>query len=63
MRKAFIEFAAKKPVMAKATLPAAREERKAQPHGIVLPYKPSAKRMASAGPAPIRGTRRVAVAR
>jgi len=43
MRKAFIEFAAKKPVMAKATLPQAQEERKAQPLGVVLPYKPAKK--------------------
>jgi RNA polymerase sigma factor FliA len=63
MRKAFIEFAAKKPVMAKATLPAAHEERKAQPHGIVLRYKPAAKRATAAGPTSVRATRRVAVAR
>jgi RNA polymerase sigma factor for flagellar operon FliA len=64
MRKAFIEFAAKKPVMAKATLPAAQEERKAQPTGVVLPYKPSAKRTVSAtAPVPVRATRRVAAAR
>ena len=62
MRKAFIEFAAKKPVMAKATLPQAQEERKPQTPAIVLPYKPSAKR-AVAGATPLRSTRRVAVAR
>src|SRR6476619_4916269 len=62
MRKAFIEFAAKKPVMAKATLPQAQEERKAQPLGVVLPYKPSAKRLIAASAA-VRGTRRVAAAR
>src|SRR6516162_3797719 len=43
MRKAFIEFAAKKPVMAKATLPQAQEERKAQMPAVMLPYKPSAR--------------------
>jgi RNA polymerase sigma factor for flagellar operon FliA len=62
MRKAFIEFAAKKPVMAKATLPQVQEERKAQPHGVVLPYKPSARRLVAAS-APLRGTRRIAAAR
>jgi RNA polymerase sigma factor for flagellar operon FliA len=62
MRKAFIEFAAKKPVMAKATLPQAQEERKAQPLGVVLPYKPSAKRLVPASAA-VRGTRRIAAAR
>ena len=62
MRKAFIEFAAKKPVMAKATLPQVQEERKAQPLGVVLPYKPSAKRLVHASAA-VRGTRRVAAAR
>jgi len=62
MRKAFIEFAAKKPVMAKATLPQAQEERKAQPLGVVLPYKPSAKRLVAASAA-VRGTRRIAAAR
>jgi len=62
MRKAFIEFAAKKPVMAKATLPQAQEERKPQTPAIVLPYKPSAKR-AVASATSLRSTRRVAVAR
>jgi len=62
MRKAFIEFAAKKPVMAKATLPQAQEERKAQPHGVVLPYKPSARHLVAAS-TPVRGTRRIAAAR
>ena len=62
MRKAFIEFAAKKPVMAKATLPQAQEERKAQPHGVVLPYKPSARRLVAASAA-VRGPRRIAAAR
>jgi RNA polymerase sigma factor for flagellar operon FliA len=63
MRKAFIEFAAKKPVMAKATLPAPQEERMAQPLGVVLPYKPSPKRALAIASAPPRATRRVAVAR
>jgi RNA polymerase sigma factor for flagellar operon FliA len=63
MRKAFIEFAAKKPVMAKATLPAPQEVRTAQPHGVVLPYKPSAKRAVAAGLAAVRSPRRVAAAR
>lgn len=62
MRKAFIEFAAKKPVMAKATLPQVQEERKAQTPAVVLPYKPSARR-AVAGVTSLRATRRVAVAR
>jgi RNA polymerase sigma factor FliA len=62
MRKAFIEFAAKKPVMAKATLPQAGEERRPQTPAVVLPYKPSARR-AVAGAAAMRATRRVAVAR
>ncbi len=39
MRKALIEFAARKPVMAKAALPAAREERLAPSHPVVIPYK------------------------
>ena len=60
--KAFIEFAAKKPVMAKATLPQAQEERKPQTPAVVLPYKPSARR-AVAGATPMRTARRVAVAR
>src|SRR4051812_6282755 len=64
MRKAFIEFAAKKPVMAKATLPQVQEEKMAQPHGVVLPYRPSAKRaLASVAAIPARAPRRVAVAR
>ena len=62
MRKAFIEFAAKKPVMAKATLPPAQEEHKPQPTAVVLPYKPVARR-AVAGVTPLRATRRVAAAR
>jgi RNA polymerase sigma factor for flagellar operon FliA len=62
MRKAFIEFAAKKPVMAKATLPQAQEERKPQTPAVVLPYKPSVRR-AVAGATPLRATRRVAAAR
>jgi RNA polymerase sigma factor for flagellar operon FliA len=62
MRKAFIEFAARKPVMAKATLPQAQEERKAQTPAVVLPYKPSARRVVT-GATPLRATRRVAIAR
>src|SRR5205085_2191047 len=65
MRKAFIEFAAKKPAMAKATLPQAQEARATGTHGVVLPYKQVAKRTAAA-PAkltPMRVARRVAVAR
>ena len=62
MRKAFIEFAAaKKPIMAKATLPQTQEERFAARHGVVLPYKPAAKRR-MATPAAMTSTRRVAVA-
>ena len=65
MRKAFIEFAVKKPLMAKAALPAAQEARKLQAVGVVLPYKPVAKRAVAAVPvpAPARSTRRVAAAR
>jgi RNA polymerase sigma factor for flagellar operon FliA len=63
MRKAFIEFAAKKPAMAKATLPQAQEERMAQPLGVVLPYKPSPRRALAAASAPVRAPRRVAAAR
>src|SRR5437016_9348181 len=44
MRKAFLEFAAKKPVMAKATIPQAAQVRTAAPHGVVLPYKPAVRR-------------------
>ena len=62
MRKAFLEYATKKPIMAKATLPQRQEERLAAPHGVVLPYKPSAKR-AVASLATGRPARRVAVAR
>src|SRR5215475_13420138 len=62
MRKAFIEFAANKPVMAKATLPQVQEERKPQTPAIVLPYKPSVRR-AVAGVTALRASRRVAVAR
>ncbi len=39
MRKALLEFATKKPVMAKAALPDPREETLANPAAIVLPYK------------------------
>src|SRR6201987_6018502 len=60
MRKAFIEFAAKKPVMAKATLPQGQEERKGQTPAVVLPYKPAARRLV-VGATPLRATRRVAV--
>jgi len=64
MRKAFIAFAAKKPVMAKATLPQPQEARTPQTTGaVVLPYKPAAKRGVAAVPAPVRATRRVAAAR
>jgi RNA polymerase sigma factor FliA len=62
MRKALIEFAAKKPMMAKAMLPQPQEERKAQTPAVVLPYKPSARR-AIAGVTALRATRRVAAAR
>jgi len=39
MRKALLEFASRKPVMAKASLPASHEERLAGAHPIVIPYK------------------------
>jgi hypothetical protein len=48
--------------MAKATLPQAQEERKAQMPAVVLPYKPSA-RHSIGGATPLRATRRVAAAR
>jgi RNA polymerase sigma factor for flagellar operon FliA len=66
MRKAFVEFALKKPVMAKAKLPQVQVERvAAQQHGVVLPYKPMAKRTVATTIAlvPVRSARRVAVAR
>jgi RNA polymerase sigma factor for flagellar operon FliA len=63
MRKAFMEFAAKKPMMAKATLPQPQEARTAQTTAVVLPYKPSAKRAVAAGLAAVRAPRRVAAAR
>ena len=62
MRKAFLEYATKKPVMAKATLPQRQDERLAEPHGVVLPYKPSAKRAVASLPT-VRPARRVAIAR
>jgi RNA polymerase sigma factor for flagellar operon FliA len=62
MRKALLAFAMKKPVMAKADLPRPQEERLAAPHGVVLPYKLSAKRTLAATIA-VRATRGVAVAR
>ena len=47
MRKALLEFATKKPAMAKAALPDPREETLANPAAIVLPYKKlSAERLA-----------------
>ena len=46
MRKALIEFASKKPVVAKVRLPEIQEERMASPHGVVLPYKKINKRRA-----------------
>jgi RNA polymerase sigma factor for flagellar operon FliA len=39
MRKALVAFASRKPVAAKATLPAVREEKLAAPQAVVLPYK------------------------
>jgi len=47
MRKALLDFASKKPLMAKASLPHPREETLANPAAIVLPYKkPSAATLA-----------------
>jgi RNA polymerase sigma factor for flagellar operon FliA len=61
LRKAFVEFAiAKKPVMSKAALPQA-QERPAAP-GVVLPYKPVAKRRLAAPTPMAPGGRRVAAA-
>jgi hypothetical protein len=54
MRKALIEFAARKPVMAKATLPAPREERLAPAQPVVIPYNKTykvAKKPVAARPA------------
>jgi RNA polymerase sigma factor for flagellar operon FliA len=62
MRKAFLAYATKKPVMAKAALPQRQEEQLAAPHGVVLAYKLSAKR-AVTSLATVRAARRVAVAR
>jgi RNA polymerase sigma factor FliA len=39
MRKALVAFASRKPVIVKAMLPAAREEKLAAPQAVVLPYK------------------------
>ena len=41
MRQALVAFASRKPVMAKARIVS---ETVASPHGVVLPYKPAAKR-------------------
>ena len=50
LRGALVEFASKKPVMAKADLhlKAMPQETVAAVHGVVLPYKPAAKTMAKA---------------
>src|SRR5262245_27237456 len=60
MKQALVAFA-KKPMMAKAALPAEREEKLAQPHGVVLPYNPDHKRRAlptrTAGPVKVSTTR------
>ena len=46
MRKTLVEFASHKPVMAKAALPKAHEEKLATTPAVVLPYKPAGKRVA-----------------
>jgi RNA polymerase sigma factor for flagellar operon FliA len=61
MRKALIEFAVRKPVMAKASLPAAREEKLAAPHSVVIPYK--AYNKATRKALPVRGALKVARSR
>jgi RNA polymerase sigma factor (sigma-70 family) len=61
MRQAFMAMAAKKPKMVKATLPHPNAEQVANPHAVVLQYKPAAKRPAKA--ALKIGGRRLAVAR
>jgi len=54
MRKALVTFTARKPVMAKASLPHKREEELASPQAVVLPYKKATKR-----PEPSRATIRL----
>jgi len=59
MRRQLIAFAVRKPVMAKAALPPG--EAVAVPHGVVLPYKRSRRRLMTAK-GPLKIARRPAVA-
>jgi len=58
MRHALVAFAARKPLMAKAELPQTNARKSATTHGVLLPYKPVAKR-ALAAPAAIGTTAKV----
>jgi RNA polymerase sigma factor for flagellar operon FliA len=63
MRQALVTFAAKKPVMARATLGANQDRKSAEPHGVVLPYNPEHKRRLpsrTAGPLKVSSTQPVA---
>ena len=62
MRKALLAFASRKPVMAKATLPDACEEKAAAPQAIVLPYKPAKKRAVPARPIKVSRSRHAVAA-
>jgi RNA polymerase sigma factor for flagellar operon FliA len=48
MRRQLLAFATKKPVMARAQLPETGAPKLVSPHGVVLPYKPAAKRTRTA---------------
>jgi len=65
IRKALVEFAARKPVMAKAALPEPREEKvERAPQAVLLHYKSSKKRTVATRPLKVtRGRQAVAVAR
>jgi RNA polymerase sigma factor for flagellar operon FliA len=62
MRRALMAFAAVKPTMLKAELPAPNAEKIASPHSIVLPYKATLKRPVPARAMLRRGRQRHAVA-
>jgi len=65
IRKALVEFAARKPVMAKAALPEPREEKvERAPQAVLLHYKSSKKRTVATRPLKVtRGRQAVAAAR
>ena len=63
MRKALIEFASRRPVMAKAELPHSREEQMATAtQAVVLPYKAARKRAVTARTVKVTRTRQAVVA-